>query len=294
MKTRLAEYVTKEQTITFGYSCQECGQGLVRETVFPEHRTRVRGAPFIVRDARIGVCDACGAKHFATAETLRWRQAFDEAQAPILLGPNDIRSIRNELQLSMEQFASLIGCTRQSIYNWERSNRKSVQSRMADLLLKLVRMANREGSVDVVSFLIDQARQQGILIEFGLPSRIGWKPLLLRTQRVSARTSEGKPLALAADTEGESAVFLVDAEKKNRVGSLSYEFGTASLVVTFSVPVEFDRFDVDIRLLKDRSTVPSRSVHVRHNRAVILTGTRYSEEDVESLLISPPGHAGGS
>jgi DNA-binding transcriptional regulator YiaG len=233
------------------------------------------------------VCDECHAKHFAALETARWRRAFEEAQSASSLGPSEIRNIRSELQLPMEQFAFLIGCTRQSIHNWERPKRKSAQSRMADLLLKLVRKSYREGPVEVVSFLIDQARQQGVPIAPNPLQAIGWRPLLLRTQRAPTQDQDQQSLPLAADTEGGLGVVLVDAAAENRVGTLSYDFASASLIVQFSAPVEFDYFDVKVRF-SDGSVEQSRSVHVVDGRAVILE-TQRSEEDVESLRISPPG-----
>jgi len=127
------------QTVAFGYKCQECGQGTVLENIFPEYHTKVKGYPLTVVDARIGVCDRCGAQHFDPNETARWKTQLEEKQAGSYMQPAEIRDLHQQLGLSMEQFAILLGCTRQSLYNWERANRGAPQSRMADVFMRLIR-----------------------------------------------------------------------------------------------------------------------------------------------------------
>ena len=66
----------------------------------------------------------------------------------------------------MEQFAILMGCTRQSLYNWERADRLSPQSRMADLFMRLIRESHSQRQIDVLSFLTTEAHNAG----FSLPN----------------------------------------------------------------------------------------------------------------------------
>ncbi len=155
---------TAVETVEFGYKCQECGQGTVVEKLVPEYKTKVKGYPWTVQNARIGICDRCGAEHFDPNETLRWRTEFEERQP--YLTPAEIRELRQRLGLSMEQFAILIGCTRQSLYNWEREHRLTPQSRMADLFMRLVRESHSRGQIDVLSFLKAEAANAG----FNLPA----------------------------------------------------------------------------------------------------------------------------
>ena len=56
------------QAVGFGYKCQECGRGIVKEHVVPQYQIKIKGYPFAVNDARIGVCDDCGAEHFSAQE----------------------------------------------------------------------------------------------------------------------------------------------------------------------------------------------------------------------------------
>ena len=273
----------------FGYACQECGRGTVKETVHAEYGTKIRGQPFVATDAHVGVCDACGAEHFAAEETARWHRMFEEEQAQRQLSAEDIRRLRDELQLSMEQFAALIGCTRQSLHNWERVDRKRPQSRMADLLLKLVQESHSVGQVDAIELLRNQAIRVGITIP--APSSFGWKPLVLRTQRMLVREPDVAAARLGADTDSERQVRLVDAETNQRVGTLCYDVSSASLTIAFSAPVEFSQFDVEVRF-RDGHAETSRSVRVKDRRATLLKGPQYSEQDVEELAILPPSDAG--
>jgi putative zinc finger/helix-turn-helix YgiT family protein len=133
----------------FGYTCPECGRGIVRTTRVLNYKTKIKGYPFVVDEAFIGVCDQCKAESFAPEETKRWEELFyrslEAHQA--FLSPEEITQLRTDLSLSMEDFARLIGCTRQSLSSWEKRNRTSAPSRMADLLMKLVRQSLYTGPV---------------------------------------------------------------------------------------------------------------------------------------------------
>jgi hypothetical protein len=58
----------------FGYSCPECGQGLVQEQHVVGYVTRVDGEPSLIPEAVLGVCVTCGAQIFDPTETIRWRE----------------------------------------------------------------------------------------------------------------------------------------------------------------------------------------------------------------------------
>ena len=138
----------------FGYECEECHEGTVRETVFPEYNTRFENVPFVVPDAVIGVCDNCGGRHFSAKEYRRWRELYRQSreQQGAVLSAADIRDLREKLGLGKADFAALLGATRQSVYHWERDDRERPQSRMVDNLLKLVREGCEHGAVDVVGW----------------------------------------------------------------------------------------------------------------------------------------------
>ncbi|HXH09649.1 MAG TPA: type II TA system antitoxin MqsA family protein [Alphaproteobacteria bacterium] len=156
----------------FGFPCPECGQGTVRSTRIFNYKTKIKGYPFIVDEALIGVCDQCGSELFAPEETKRWEELFYRSLEArhAFLSPQEILELRTSLGLSMEDFARLIGCTRQSISTWERPDRSAPPSRMADLLMKLLRESLRVGAIDVLPFLLGEAQKWGMVIEVQRPS----------------------------------------------------------------------------------------------------------------------------
>ena len=153
--------------ILFEYTCPECGRGTVKTTRVHNYKTKIRGYPFVVDEALIGVCDHCQAESFAPEETKRWEELFSRSleARQAFLAPEEITELRKALGLSMEDFARLIGSTRQSISMWEKSNRTSPPVRTADLLMKLVRQSLQAGPVDVLTFLLEEVKKWGVIIE---------------------------------------------------------------------------------------------------------------------------------
>jgi|SRR5208337_5339950 len=156
----------------FDFSCDECGRGKVRAHVLEDFRTKVRGNPFTVPKAVVGICDNCGAEYFEPSEIKRWRELYDTylEESGIQLLTADISATRQALNLSVGDFSAIIGSTRQSVYNWERADRRVPQNRTVDLLIRLVRESAAAGPVDVIAFLVDQARTLGREIRVGTPS----------------------------------------------------------------------------------------------------------------------------
>ena len=55
---------------TYKGPCPECGQGTIEPTRFQNYKTTIRGYPFTVPEAWIGVCDTCGVRTFNAQETV--------------------------------------------------------------------------------------------------------------------------------------------------------------------------------------------------------------------------------
>jgi DNA-binding transcriptional regulator YiaG len=150
------------------------------------YKTKIKGFPFRVDEALIGVCDHCQAESFAPEETQRWEAAFHRAleDRQAFLTPVEIRALRTGMNLSLEDFARLIGCTRQSVMAWEHPDRITPPSRMADLLLRLLQRAWADGVVDVTTLLVEEAKKWGIIIELRRSAPVGTGP-----RRPAARLS---------------------------------------------------------------------------------------------------------
>lgn len=138
--------------------CVNCAKGRIEFQNLKDFETKVRGIPFTVPEASVGICNACGAKLFRPEEIRRWQQLFDARQQSEgkLLSAEEVGAIRHSLGLAINSFAQLLGTTRQSVYNWERKDRKSVQLGLVDLLLRLIRESAANGTVDVLQFLSEQ------------------------------------------------------------------------------------------------------------------------------------------
>lgn len=150
--------------IVYGFRCQECHKGTVRAETRKDYPVKLQRIPFIVPKAAIGVCDNCRAEYFDAREYKRWKKLFEEQQERTggLMPAAEIRELRESLGMTMSDFAALIGATRQSLYHWEKDDREAPQSRMVDLMLRLLREGARHGSVSVVDFLHETARTAGI------------------------------------------------------------------------------------------------------------------------------------
>ncbi|MBC8231420.1 helix-turn-helix domain-containing protein [bacterium] len=159
----------------FGYCCQECvrfahrrlrltGKGIVKPTKVQNYLTKFTGYPFIVLEAIIGKCEQCGEKYFSASERKRWKKLFQESleSQGELLTPQEIRSLREQLGLEMKDFALLIGCTLQSLSNWENPSRRRPQPRVADLMMRLLRVSLQKGEVDVLKFLLIHVKNMDV------------------------------------------------------------------------------------------------------------------------------------
>jgi putative zinc finger/helix-turn-helix YgiT family protein len=169
---------TKTSPQFFEYPCAECGRGTVRTTRVRNYKTKIKGFPFRVDEALIGVCDHCQAESFAPEETRRWEAAFQQTleARQAFLTPAEIRTLRMNMNLSLEDFARLIGCTRQSVMAWEHPERTTPPSRMADLMLRLLQRSWTDGAVDVTALLVDEAKKWGVMMELRRPTPLGETP----------------------------------------------------------------------------------------------------------------------
>ncbi|OGW16242.1 MAG: hypothetical protein A3G93_00925 [Nitrospinae bacterium RIFCSPLOWO2_12_FULL_45_22] len=277
----------------FNYICEECGKGTVKEKVFENYRTKIKGYPFVVDKAIIGVCDRCGAKHFKANETKRWEELYnkDLELKHISLLPDEIEAVRKSLGLSMEDFAYLIGCTRQSIYNWEKKDREKPQSRMADLLIKLVRYSFEVGKVDVINFLTEEAKKLGITIEVAkqTSSTLIGNIIHLNVKKVP-RDYFQKPkgsLSLAAVAVEEREITIAESLEQELTGILHYDYGRAAL----SLEIEKNTIGlkiVDFELVtnNDRHYI-RQDVKIEDNRILLLSDTEYTEDKVREIILKP-------
>jgi len=142
----------------YNFPCHECGGQLKSER--KKHEVNFRGIHFVVPDALIGVCTKCGTEYFEGKEYDRWEKLFEKTlaarQKP--LSPVEIKAIRQRLGLNQRQFSVLLGCSRQSIYNWENPKRRKPQERQADLMMRLL------AEPEALEFLLNRAQEIGVVL----------------------------------------------------------------------------------------------------------------------------------
>jgi putative zinc finger/helix-turn-helix YgiT family protein len=274
----------------FGFPCPECGRGTVRSTRILNYKTKIKGYPFVVDEALIGVCDQCGSESFAPEETKRWEELFYRSLEArhAFLSPQEMMELRTSLGLSMEDFARVIGCTRQSISAWERPDRSAPPSRMADLLMKLLRESLRVGSIDVLPFLLGEAQKWGMVIELRRPpvrsAHNG--DMVLRARKVAAMdvVQESQALALAAATgDEEGDLVAVESAEGKRIGILSYDYEQAALILTMTSDLPpWNAVDIEIET-RDGQHVPGRLVSCQGRHLVLLENTPLREKDVVQI-----------
>lgn len=277
----------------FQYTCQECGQGTVKEQKIENHKTKIKGYPFTVPEAIVGICDKCKAEHFAAEETKHWEELFAKSleKEKIFLLPQDIERVRKDLGLSMENFALLIGSTRQSLYNWENRKRSHPQSRIADLFIKLVEKSRSEKDVNVLDFLVREARKLGVFIELSMDKKAtGFsESLVLKVKQIAGQLLAPRPtekLGLAAEQEAGRKISVVETEDGRMLGRLKFAYESATLIL------EVQQEDLDVEsyavelTTKDGNIIKSERPEVEDGWIALIKDSKYTDKDIKEIRLT--------
>ncbi len=124
----------------YNYHCEECQNGIVKETMMKNYEVKIFEKPFVVPYAKIGLCEECGSFNFDGKEMHRWKDLYNawEAKSEDYVSPKEIQLIRKSLGLTQRDFAVFIGVTRQSLSVWENDKRLSVQPQSVDIVLHML------------------------------------------------------------------------------------------------------------------------------------------------------------
>lgn len=144
----------------------------MEEIVVPNHVVKLRGIPAIIPHARIGKCANCERIQVPAAELRRWEGIQRESllQSRQIPSHADIRSLRETLQLSVANFASLLGVTRQTAHSWERTDTPGLQVSPTTLLLGLLKTEVTGAFPGVLAALRLAAQKRGQAIPPEEPS----------------------------------------------------------------------------------------------------------------------------
>jgi putative zinc finger/helix-turn-helix YgiT family protein len=143
--------------------CPNCGKGEMRVESIQKFETKLRGIPFVVKDAKIAQCDTCGEQVYDAKEIKRWEEVLKKKlQAQdLLITPYEVKKLREAMGLSVADFASIFGVTRQTVYGWESEKTSGVQLGPASLLLGLLVEEQNRSLTGICDFLFASARNRG-------------------------------------------------------------------------------------------------------------------------------------
>lgn len=143
--------------------CPSCEKGKIRIEIIPEYETKLRGMPFVVKDAKIAKCDICGEELYNAKEIKRWEELLKKTlQAQnLLITPYEVKTLREDMGLSVADFSSIFGVTRQTVYGWESEKTSGVQLGPASLLLGLLGEEKSGSLTGIYDFLFASARNRG-------------------------------------------------------------------------------------------------------------------------------------
>jgi putative zinc finger/helix-turn-helix YgiT family protein len=124
----------------FNYKCENCKEGLVVPKKQKNYKVNIFDEAFVVKEAMIGECDECGTIAYNAKEMHRWNNLYKKwlHNSKLTLSSSKIVSTRKSLGLARQEFAELIGVTRQSISAWEQKKRQSVQPRSIDIIFRML------------------------------------------------------------------------------------------------------------------------------------------------------------
>ena len=149
--------------------CPTCGAGTIQPKIIKNYKTQMFGAPFVIPEAYVGICDNpdCDERPVTGQEIERWRVLFDRyvEEQHLVLSPGEITQLRERLGLTKKDLAHLTGFSLRSIISWEKPDRKTPPSPAANRLFKALLASLENGPVDLIDLLLDEAKKVGHTIE---------------------------------------------------------------------------------------------------------------------------------
>ena len=193
----------------------------------------------------------------------------------------------------MEDFARLIGATRQSISAWEKPGRASPPSRTADLLMKLVRQPLYSKTVDVLTSLLEEVKKWGIIIQLRSSAKLSAAnaSIILRPKsgRQGTPPNHTREFSLAADTAlGEEAPLIVETMDGRPLGVLRYDYEQAALTldITGDLP-PWQIADIELET-QDGQRFTEQGVSLQERCVVFPKTTQLREKDIAQITLKAP------
>jgi DNA-binding transcriptional regulator YiaG len=139
--------------------------------VIPDYETEFEGVHIKVKDARVSKCTHCGETSYGARELSRWKQLKVAKLAELNQIPSadDVKRVRKSLELSVSDFAALVGVTRQTVHSWERAESGGMPFGPAAILVCLLDAKACQEADQVYSRLLSLAKRRGQLAKVAGP-----------------------------------------------------------------------------------------------------------------------------
>lgn len=151
------------------FNCPYCGCGTMVLQTIARHETRVAGIPTVVPDAELFRCSSCQRTTVSSKELRRWRaiQRAELRGTQSVPTPAQVRALREDLCLSVADFAALLGVTRQAAHAWERDDSSGMSLGPTALLIQCLREERGGGLRSILEFLLTAAVARGRALMLG-------------------------------------------------------------------------------------------------------------------------------
>ncbi|MHC4442686.1 MAG: type II TA system antitoxin MqsA family protein [Planctomycetota bacterium] len=171
------------------FTCPYCGKGKMSLEVVPKHITRLKGVPVVVENARISKCPECSETSVNAKELKRWH-AIQQAQLQAkeqVPSASEVKRIRNALGLSISDFATILGVTRQTVHAWEHSETGGMQLGPAAILINILNEEIAGRVKGVYELIISASQNRGQMIRSGIDTKY-----ICNSSNSSARSSHAQ------------------------------------------------------------------------------------------------------
>jgi hypothetical protein len=151
--------------------CTVCDQGTLEHREVTNKQVDFEGIRLTVPSATIYVCPSCGAESYSGKDLRTWQRLKQDQliQSGQTFSPAAVTSIRERLHMSVAQFASLLGVTRQTVYGWEDTNGSGIKFGPAALVVSVL---NRESDIkqSLLAELLRMAHERHQLENWEIPT----------------------------------------------------------------------------------------------------------------------------
>ena len=155
------------------FKCPACGKGRMETQIVPNLETQFEGITIQIKDAEISKCTHCGEQSYGAQELQRWKEIKLAKLAKLNQIPSAdvVKRVREHRGLSVSDFASLLGVTRQTVHSWERTEGGGMRFGPAALIVCLLDNEAQDNADHVFSCLVRFARERRQLLRGSVPPR---------------------------------------------------------------------------------------------------------------------------